>query len=297
MRDVYYGQIYQSDSHRLHILVRDSAGDPVTGLLFSDISVSYLRSVDTSAQVLPLSGPDWTEISNGIYILDIPSVISTFTGLLTMIITGSLFDDIVARIDVVAKNPGNVQLNILVEDSGNIAIAGVQVDIWNSNDTAIVWSGVSDINGEVVTALLPGSYKVRPRGNQIDFGSLPISLTVTGPSIESLTITGNALATPSAPSDPNVCRIFGYVYDICGIPDNQTSPDYIAINVQRDAKQYKLNNYLLTMDGVRIGIDENGYFEFDLVRGLTVHLKIPRLNLEKNFVVPDQASENLINII
>lgn len=296
MRELYHSQLLQSDEKTIKALLLDALGDPVLGLLDPDVSISYYRSEDISPQSLLLSNSNFVEESNGFYDITFPSSMTTYTGSLLVVISGASIDNVSYRFDVVSKNPGNVVTSFLIETVGNEALPDVQVDIWNSLQTAILWSGVSDENGQLLTALHPGDYKILPRGIQIDFGLIPLDITVIGPLPQSFTINGSKIVTPTA-SSPDVCKIYGYIYDICGIPDNQVSPDYIAISVQRDAKMTKVGNKLYTMDGVRISSDENGYFELELVRNMRVHLKIPRVNLEKFFVVPDQATEDITNLI
>jgi hypothetical protein len=61
--------IKQSIARKLPVLMQDSAGAPVTGLAFGDVSVKYAKEGDTSltTKVLAADPVEWFEIGQGLY--------------------------------------------------------------------------------------------------------------------------------------------------------------------------------------------------------------------------------------
>jgi len=295
MREVYAGSLDQGDPNDLIVVLLDSSGDPVLGLTWSDINFTYLRSLDTSFQVYTLDAAKFFEISSGVYRIVLDSVIAAYIGNLRILLSNITIDNVLLRYAVVAGVPGNIQVTITIDDGAVTPFPSTQVDIWNDIQTLLLWSGITDINGQVVTSLNPGTYKVLLRRNRTAF-TVPETLTVTGPTAETQTYSGAELSLTS-PTSPDTCVIYGDVYDIDGSLDDQMSPDAIIIRAVRTRTPIYIGNKLLTIDPIDIRADQSGHFEITLIRGMQVTLDIPRIAWRKTFTVPSMASQNLVNIL
>lgn len=294
MRELYAGSLKQGNAETIFVTILDSLGDPVLGLTDTDITFQYIRTGDTLFNLLPLLGII-TEISSGVYKINLDPAVTAYVGVLRILLTGAPFDDVYLRYDVTAGVPGNIQVTLTIEDGVSTPFPEVQVDIWNDAQTLLLWSSVTDINGQVVTALNPGTYKVLLRRNRTVF-TIPETLIVTGPSPETQTYTGSELTLVS-PTSPDTCIIYGDIYDINGVPDDQMSPESIIITATRSRTPVFTGSRLLTVDPIDVRADQSGHFEITLIRGIQVSVDIPRVQFKKQFTVPDQASENIVNII
>lgn len=295
MREFFAGSLDQGEAEQLIVLFLDNLSDPVLGLTSADVTFKYMRQGDIALNAYPLSVSNFFEISDGLYRIILDAAITSYVGTLKIFLSGPLFDDFLMRYDVIAGVPGNVQVTINIEDGVAVPLPETQVDIWNSAQTLLLWSGVSDINGQIVTALNPGSYKVLLRRNRTSF-TVPETLSVVGPGAESETYVGTELSLIS-PTVPDTCIIYGDIFDIDGVADDQMSPDAIIIRAIRSKTPVYLGTRLLTIDPVEVRADQSGHFEITLIRGMSVNLEIPRLMWRKTFTVPNQASENIINLL
>lgn len=109
-----------------------------------------------------------------------------------------------------------------------------------------------------------------------------------------VTVSGTLL-TPDAPSNPDLCRVSGYIRDIHGDPlkaavltiRHKYDPiavgqDTLVINERQEAKT-----------------DANGLVTFDLYQGAEVEIEIPNLGntLVRTVTVPEQSTIDLIALI
>ena len=295
MIEVYNGLLEQSDAPTIKVLFLDASGNPVPGLIFSDVTLRYLRKPDTSFNAFALSGANFIELSDGIYKITLDGTVLAYVGELLLYFSGGLFENFTYRQTVQSKNPGNVQVTITVETVTPEPLPDTQVDIWDNGQTILLWSGVTDSSGQVVVALNPGSYKVLLRRTRTSF-TVPETLTVIGPSAETKTYNGTEISIPAS-SNPDVCVVYGYVYDITGVPDDQISPDYIALTAQRTPGLIHLSGRFITVDESDVRVSDSGYFEIELIRGLQVKLEAPRFGLYKTITVPNQATVDLSTLV
>lgn len=295
MREVFDGNLKQSESPTIKVLFLDAANDPVTGLTFADVTMRYLRLTDTGFNAFALNGTNFIEVSDGIYRIALDSTALALVGPIVFYFSGAGFENFTYRYSIESNNPGNVQLTITVETVAPVPLPDTQVDIWNSSLTSLLWSGVTDNSGQVVVALNPGVYKVLLRRTRTSF-TVPESLTITGPSAETVTFNGDEIATPAS-SSPNVCVVYGNIYDISGVPDNQVSPDYVSIHAQKTQGLIHSGGRFYTSDKTTVKADENGYFELELAQGIQVNIKIPRVGVDKTITVPVSATVDLSTLV
>lgn len=110
----------------------------------------------------------------------------------------------------------------------------------------------------------------------------------------SSTIIGSAL-TASAPSDPELCRISGYLRDLQGYPLKGSG--FVVRNVY--APIGRATNVLFLRERLVFRTDATGYVQFDLVRGATVDVELPNRLTDHvmHCLVPDAASVDLIDFL
>ena len=84
-------------------------------------------------------------------------------------------------------------------------------------------------------------------------------------------------------SSPNLCKLFGYIYDIHGEPIKD-----LEIVIQGLHNQFIQNIFIEEGFEENISTDNNGYWETYLVQGVQVNIKIPSLNINKNITIPNQ---------
>lgn len=110
----------------------------------------------------------------------------------------------------------------------------------------------------------------------------------------SSTVIGAALVG-SAPSDPDLCRISGYLRDLQGYPLKGTG--IVIRNVY--APIGRATNVLYLRERQVFRSDAVGYVQFDLVRGATVDVELPNRMTDQvaHCFVPDAASVDLIDFL
>jgi len=296
MRELYIGRVYQSESPNLCFSILDTTSSPVTGLTFNDISLcKYFRTGDSVLQTYTVDGSNFSELGEGLYKLSLTSTVTAFSGNLSLFVKGPSFNDIVLHCKIEPKNPGNTQITLTIEDQSSNKLPNTQVDIWDSGQTTLLWSGITNNSGQVVSALNPGSYKVVLRRHRTSF-TVPESLTVTGPGPETKTYTGTVIL-PSVPVAPNTCVVYGSVFDIDGAADDGTSPDSIVVTINRVRGQLIVGDNFITQDYLRVKPDTNGYFEIELIQGIQVTIGIERVGIRKTVTIPAQASAALKDLV
>ena len=296
MRELYKGAIFQGDSSIIIVALLDASGVPVTGKTFSDIAFcKYSRDGEAPFNTFTLNGVNFTEIADGFYKLILDGTVTAFDGVLNIYLSGATFDDILYSYTVKAKDPGNVMVTLTVNDQIPINLANTQVDIWDSGMTTLLWSNSKNSSGQVVLSLNPGIYKVLIRKSRVSF-TTPETLTVVGPTAETATFSGTSVI-PSSPTAPNLCVIYGSIYDIEGAVDDGTSPDPVIILAQRGRSTSVVDGRIYTNDTSRTKPDEDGYFEVELVRNMSVTISIERSGINKKVTVPDQVSAALTSLL
>lgn len=295
MREVFGGNLDQSGTPTIKVLILDAGGNPVTGLAFGDVTLNYMRAPDTVLNAFALSGANFIEVGSGMYRVVLDATTLAHIGTLVLYFSGAGFENFTYRYYVQANNPGNVQVTITIETVTPTPLPDTQVDIWDSGLTSLLWSGVTNNSGQVVVALNPGSYKVLLRRTRTTF-TVPEDLTVTGPTPETQTYNGAELSVPAS-SNPNVCVIYGNIYDISGVPDDQVSPDYVAVTAQKTQSLIHTGGRFYTSDKVTVKSDANGYFEMELAQGIQVVIRIPRVGVDKSITVPVAATVDLSTLV
>jgi hypothetical protein len=185
-------------------------------------------------------------------------------------------------IAAVSPATGSEMVTLTVQTSGLVAVPDVSVGIYDSANTALISLHTTDSNGQVVTALNDGTYKVRLRKAGYTF-TVPETLTVSGTTSDSFTATAWA---PSAPSAVDLCVVFGTLVDAGGDPLTG------AVIEARVAVPDAVGGYRLVNPKETATTDADGYFELELVRGAHVNLICTPAGIRGTFLVPASASQD-----
>jgi hypothetical protein len=188
---------------------------------------------------------------------------------------------------------GAYNATIHVQDGSAVDVPDAYVTIHNAtdDDSPIVASGTTDINGDVVLNL-DGNVYVRVSKAGFNFTSTAKNITATG----TYTVSGTTISY-SNPSDPDVCRLFLFPKTL----DNQDITD-LASDIKISSK-----TALTKVDGIFIhnssdtftynaATDPDSYY-FDAVRTSNVHISSDLLGIDADVLVPDAASVDLDTLI
>ena len=259
-------------------------------------------------------GPDGTAVvgyteatftepnSDGIYSVKFPSTAATkaFT-LADQANTYSVaLDSVTAEVDptnkdvqIVTRLPWELEatrvVTLHVEDSGALPIPDVSVQVKDSAGLNVIAYGVTDILGNFTLSLDDGDYQVVFRKAFVNF-TVPELFTVTAD--ETFDFVGDVI-TPSAPTKPDTCVVYGIVIDNGG---NLIAGADIFINetdVDTFADDQKVVQNLQTTS------DVNGFWELEVIRSsvldpvgapYAVTIKAPSFCFKTTITVPDLNS-------
>lgn len=79
--------LWINESVKMPILMLDNSGMPVTGILYTQIGVSYTRNADSSMVTFTPGSTDWSERGAGFYALQLPGTVVNQEGLFALVVT------------------------------------------------------------------------------------------------------------------------------------------------------------------------------------------------------------------
>lgn len=252
------------EEHRFSDEIRIWASTPAVPVVGGDTVMGRLAAMESSTGAVALANADatWDEQLSG----------HTTAGS-----AGK------ALADIAAGRTGARQIDITVEDQLAAPIQGVQIDIYDAANTVFLARYHTDINGEVSLALDDGTYYLRFWRSGYSF-TTPQALVVTADATP--TYQGTSLITVTTPSAPNLCVVFGYVYDAAGVPVAGSCVSATAIVPQAVGGAQSGERVVHT------ATDTLGYFEIELVRTSQVRFKIEGTDVDSTKTVPDAASQD-----
>ena len=177
-----------------------------------------------------------------------------------------------------ANGLGDVKPNVTinVKDNNAANVVDCYVEIWDSAGTSFISRTNTNSSGDVTFNLDSNNYIVKMHKTGYYFTDQ--TLVVDG--VESESYTGTIL-TPDAPTSPTLCRIYGYYFDPAG-------STYSAVKslIKLTAIYEAADNNYYTSELIGTYNTTTGLLYFDVIRGASVTLEIPILNVKKSFVVP-----------
>lgn len=163
-----------------------------------------------------------------------------------------------AEISGIGGGSGAYSFKIVTYDSSiSQIIPGVALAVRNVDQSALVAVGMSDVTGRKSFNLDADSFIVVAQAPGYLFNTFD-TLVVTGAGTD--TLFGDQF-DPGAPISPSLCRVYGYVYSVDAVPDNNATVNaYLPSGVARSG------NLIISPFSVTTISDSLGYFYLDLIR-------------------------------
>jgi hypothetical protein len=176
----------------------------------------------------------------------------------------------------------------LYETATTTPIADVAISIYNSDQSLFLGGVITDTNGQWTVGLDDGTYKLVFRKAGVIF-TVPDTLVVTADA------TPPFYGTPlviSAPADPDVCRVYEYLF----LPDGVTKPTTVSANAVITKLPYDIDGKLHSgVDITEVYDSVTGLIYWDIVQGATVRFAVENF-IEASKVIPGVSTKRLSEI-
>ncbi len=162
-----------------------------------------------------------------------------------------------APVSSISGGGGLYARQVLLYDSSSAqVIPGGRVTIRNLTQTALIATGVTSSSGVVVFNLDPDSFLVIPFAPGYLFGG-PDTILVAGAGTD--TVFGYRF-DPGTPSSPELCRIYGWIFDASGAPERDA-----LISASLPSGVGRIDSGIVSPFKVSAVSDSAGYFFLDLI--------------------------------
>ncbi len=200
-----------------------------------------------------------------------------------------------AEISGIGSGSGIYSHSVVTYDSTiDQVIPGVVTAVRNLDQTSLLAVGRTDPDGIVSFNLDAGSYLLVASASGYLFQT-PAPIEVTGGSID--TVFGEQF-DPGTPSSPNLCRVYGYLYDLNGNPD-----EGVTVSATLPSGVVRFDGIIVSPHRVSTVTDSEGYFSLDLIpstaltpSGTLYELAVSRTDgilLRQRLAVPDSGNWQL----
>lgn len=138
-----------------------------------------------------------------------------------------------------------------------VALQGVFLRVYNSDETATAATGVSDANGRVIFALDADTFHVYGYQGGLFFAPQPEIVVVTPAGV-----TDTAWATafdPGSPAEPDLCRVYGWVSDLTA-----GTVEGASVLARIVASPLRHGNLIVSPYQVASTSDSTGYWALDV---------------------------------
>ena len=142
------------------------------------------------------------------------------------------------------------------DSSGMQSVPGVRISVSNTSGETAIAMGLTDENGQVRFNLDAGNYRVAGFAPGYLWEGLD-TLTITGAAADSMI---GYRFYPGNPSSPDLCRVFGFLYGIDGLPIEGATVS--AELIQSGAR---LNALIISPFKKMVITDSTGYFALDMI--------------------------------
>lgn len=204
---------------------------------------------------------------------------------------GTFGDYLDARVSGLGLGGGAFTVTLTATDTlAGQTVPGVRVAVRNLEQTSLLAVGRTDPSGQVRFNLDAGSFLLMADAPGYLFAPF-----------DTLIVTGATLATaagrrfdPGAPAAPTLCRVYGFVYDVTGLPDPGA---VVSAGLPKGVS--RTGELIVSPSAVTTATDTTGYFCLDLIPSAMLdgvpkyEVTITRTDgtiLRKRITAPSQAS-------
>lgn len=179
-----------------------------------------------------------------------------------------------------------VPVDIYVKEPapGSDPIESVLVRIYSADGSTLITESTTDVDGHAGFLLESDPYQLRLFKFQVAF-SQPQSLEVSDVEPNVFDVVGT-IVTPPVASDPNLCRVSGYIRQLNG----SVAPG-IMIYLENLQTPLLLAGSPILPESMRFRSDRTGYVEFDLIRTAVYEATlVGQSDTVRRITVPDTSS-------
>lgn len=171
--------------------------------------------------------------------------------------TGSFGRYLDAEISGVSSGTGAYSFQIVTYDSSSgQVIPGVSLAVRNLDQTALIGTGRTNSFGLAAFNLDSDDYAVIATGPGYLFEPFD-TVTVAGAGVD--TVKGYPF-DPGNPVSPSLCRLWGYLYDVSGVPQSK-----VDVSASLPGGVSRQGSLVISPFQVRTSSDSTGYFYLDLI--------------------------------
>ena len=266
-----------------------------SGIYTLDLTAAEMNA-DTVTITVATSSADAVYPVLVLYPEETGDIRSNVTQMATDVLTAAaLAADAVAEIQngLPSIGTGANSVTLTIQDDNSDPVQGISVTIKNSGQTAVIAGpGTTNSSGQVIFNLDDGSYKAIVSTTTIYETLAAQTLTVSGTTTATYTITRHVIPSPS---DPTLCRVYGYILD----PRGETISGTQVIFQLEDPTSTEVSTNLVSIDTLIVRTNGDGYFYADLIRSSqftpSVDYKVSceKVGLRTTITVPDSATASL----
>jgi hypothetical protein len=279
----------------IRFFLTDAEGNPKTGLIYSDVSVKYIKYGQTSFTTKTLDTTNFRELGNGIYEVQFTGTELDTLGSFIVFIspaTPGLFVPVAKEDEIsdsaglykVVGGPYSLTIRTL-ERADNSPIPNVSVYLLQSDKPQFYL--LTDSNGVGSLNVVEGTYDIRAYKTGYVFTTITTTITAS----TEITALGDELTLP-APSQPDLCRVYVRTVDL-GI--SGVSGVDVMVNYETPEE---VGTAVGVSKWVTYKTDADGITYFDAPKGCNVLVRIPKAGLNVKITIPtDKNSVYLTDLI
>ena len=108
---------------------------------------------------------------------------------------------------------------------------------------------------------------------------------------------GYTVAKQASPPTPDICVVYGTILDANGTPETESQVQVYVKNTEASKEGQFVNSYGVTAAPIETFTNDAGFWEVDIMRGATVRINIPAINLDTEVIIPDAVSAEITTLL
>jgi len=187
----------------------------------------------------------------------------------------------------------SVVLTAVDTNNSDAPIQGMLVNIWNSTSTTLLTYATTDSLGQISFSIDAGDYVAKCFKAGVSVSDQDITVASSSSSVQNFTISAQSVAV-SAPSSPNLCRLYADFIDQAG-----SAVSGFKVTVTNLFSEQSASSSGLSIVGNSNTYESNslGHVEFDVVIGAKIQIALVGTGLTREITVPDQATGNILTLL